>query len=61
MMEIESPCTKLCVIENEHCAGCLRTVGEIANWLLFTETERDEVMVCLEDRKRQKLGLELSK
>jgi predicted Fe-S protein YdhL (DUF1289 family) len=55
MIEIRSPCINLCVIEDEHCAGCLRTTGEIANWLFYSEKERDEVMVCLESRKRRKL------
>jgi predicted Fe-S protein YdhL (DUF1289 family) len=49
------------VIEDEHCAGCLRTEAEISNWLGFSETERAVVMRQLEDRKRQKLELNLSK
>lgn len=60
-MKITSPCINLCVIEDEYCAGCLRTEAEISNWLGFSETERAFVMRQLEDRKRQKLELNLSK
>ncbi len=51
--EIESPCTKVCVLHPEAriCLGCFRTGDEIAGWGRMTRDERREIMEVLPDRK----------
>ena len=43
---IESPCTKVCIIdpESQSCRGCFRSLHEIANWLQFSDAERRAVV-----------------
>jgi predicted Fe-S protein YdhL (DUF1289 family) len=49
MAIVESPCTKVCVIEpmSGLCLGCGRALTEIEHWLVFTARERAEVMARL--------------
>lgn len=37
--EVESPCIKVCMIEEEHCIGCGRSQDEIAEWF-YASNER---------------------
>ncbi|MEC9434064.1 MAG: DUF1289 domain-containing protein [Pseudomonadota bacterium] len=50
--EIESPCTKVCVIHPAAriCVGCHRTGDEIAAWSRLTPERRREVMAELPAR-----------
>ena len=50
--EIESPCIKLCVIDENHklCIGCFRTATEITKWSKFTSLKRKEIMGTLKKR-----------
>ena len=50
--EIESPCVKVCVIHPEAriCAGCHRTLDEIASWTRITAEERRAIMADLPER-----------
>ena len=50
--EPESPCVKVCVIHPAErlCAGCLRTVEEIAAWGRMTPEARRAVMAELPGR-----------
>ncbi|WP_323037899.1 DUF1289 domain-containing protein [Pararhodobacter sp.] len=50
--EIDSPCVQLCVIHPKVgiCAGCYRTLDEIAEWSLMTPEARRSVMAVLPDR-----------
>jgi hypothetical protein len=43
---ISSPCIKVCVIDpaSGHCAGCGRTLDEIARWGSMSETQRQDIM-----------------
>ncbi|MEQ1670572.1 MAG: DUF1289 domain-containing protein [Hyphomicrobium sp.] len=43
---MESPCVKICVIDDATglCTGCLRTRGEIAVWSSITSAERRRIM-----------------
>lgn len=52
MTAIISPCVKLCVLDSAtgFCAGCGRSVAEIANWLRLSDKERRAVMALLPDR-----------
>lgn len=51
--EIESPCTKVCLIHPgaRICVGCLRTGDEIAAWSRMTPAARREVMAALPARE----------
>jgi predicted Fe-S protein YdhL (DUF1289 family) len=42
---IETPCVKVCVVKDEICIGCKRTLGEIARWLRLTPEERRAIMI----------------
>lgn len=41
-----SPCIKLCAIDpaTQLCAGCGRTLGEIAGWASYSEAARRQIM-----------------
>jgi predicted Fe-S protein YdhL (DUF1289 family) len=43
---MDSPCTKVCVIDTATgvCAGCGRTLAEIAGWAAMTDVERRRIM-----------------
>ena len=43
-----TPCVNVCAVENGVCKGCGRTLEEIAQWIYFSDTERQEVMERLE-------------
>lgn len=48
----ESPCTKVCKLdETGMCIGCYRTVDEINNWSFKEEKERLEIFKRCEERK----------
>lgn len=53
--EIDSPCKQICVLHpvERICAGCYRTVDEIARWSRMTPTERASVMAALPGRAPQ--------
>ncbi len=50
--EIDSPCVKICVIHPRAgiCAGCLRTLDEIAEWSELSAEARRTVMAELPAR-----------
>jgi hypothetical protein len=48
---MQSPCEKICVMENGYCLGCNRTQEEIANWSNYTDDERESIMEQLFDRE----------
>lgn len=59
--EVESPCVQLCVIHPEAriCAGCLRTLEEIAAWSRMSPEDRSRIMADLPGRApllRQRRG-----
>jgi predicted Fe-S protein YdhL (DUF1289 family) len=49
---ILSPCTRVCTIDpgTGRCAGCGRTIEEIARWSRMTDDERRCIMSSLPDR-----------
>ncbi len=51
---MESPCINICSIETSSgfCAGCGRTIEEIAGWAAFSEKERHAVMRLLPARMK---------
>ena len=52
---IPSPCTKVCTMDPRHrvCAGCGRTLEEIAAWGTMSESERQHIMAALPARRRE--------
>jgi hypothetical protein len=55
---ISSPCIKVCVIASGICAGCGRTLDEIARWSTMSEAQRLDIMrvlpARLENAKQEK-------
>jgi predicted Fe-S protein YdhL (DUF1289 family) len=51
---METPCVSVCVLEPDTglCAGCARTLDEIARWATMTADERRRIMAELPDRRR---------
>ena len=52
---VPSPCTGVCRIDDASgcCAGCLRSLDEIAGWASATDAERREVWRAIDERRRQ--------
>lgn len=52
--EVASPCINVCVIDEctGFCAGCLRSLDEIAGWSRFTDDDKREVLVRVEVRRK---------
>jgi len=50
---VQSPCTRVCIIDQITglCAGCGRTLDEIARWSQMTDDERLRIMARLPDRR----------
>jgi hypothetical protein len=55
---IESPCNKICTIDVRSglCAGCGRTIDEIARWGTMSEAERARIMAELPARQAAPAG-----
>ncbi|MBO9194484.1 DUF1289 domain-containing protein [Rhizobium sp. 16-449-1b] len=49
-----SPCINICSIDSSSgfCAGCGRTIEEIAGWAAFSDEKRDAVMHLLPARMK---------
>jgi uncharacterized protein len=49
---IESPCIKVCTMDAASglCAGCGRTLDEIARWGAMNDVERREIVAALPQR-----------
>ena len=56
MAEIPSPCTSVCTIDaaTGWCAGCLRTIDEIAAWGSLDESAKREVWKRLPARRAER-------
>lgn len=50
--EITSPCVRVCVVHPTEriCAGCLRSIEEIAGWSRMSAEERETIMAELPGR-----------
>jgi len=49
---VASPCTSVCTIDQASglCAGCFRTLDEIAGWIRLSEEEKRTVLAALPAR-----------
>ena len=56
--EVPSPCCSICVIDEPTglCAGCYRTLGEIAGWIDLSTPERRAVVASLATRRAMHEG-----
>ena len=48
---VDSPCKFTCIIENNQCIGCKRTLEEISNWLEYTDQEKEQIIKDIKERK----------
>ena len=46
--DIQSPCVKICKLEDSICIGCGRTQDEIRDWVIMTDSQREEIMERLQ-------------
>jgi uncharacterized protein len=49
---IETPCEKICLVDlpSGLCRGCGRSLGEIAGWTAYSDSERSRIMAELPAR-----------
>jgi predicted Fe-S protein YdhL (DUF1289 family) len=47
---IVSPCRRVCVLEEDLCIGCGRTLEEICDWTSMNDDERSRIMEGLAAR-----------
>jgi predicted Fe-S protein YdhL (DUF1289 family) len=52
---VPSPCLSICRMDavSEVCAGCFRTLDEIAGWGMMKDDEKRAVWTLIEQRARQ--------
>ncbi|MBK7213405.1 MAG: DUF1289 domain-containing protein [Bacteroidales bacterium] len=49
--DIKSPCRNVCTLDEKgKCIGCFRKLDEIANWSVFSNEEKKQVLKLLELR-----------
>jgi predicted Fe-S protein YdhL (DUF1289 family) len=48
--KVESPCVKICFIENGFCIGCLRSMTEIRQWPIMSQEAQEHLLEQLERR-----------
>jgi len=56
--QVQSPCISVCVIDGPTglCAGCYRTLDEIAGWIGLSADERSALLAELARRRAQHAG-----
>lgn len=50
---VPSPCISVCVMDQATglCAGCMRTLDEIASWSVYSDDEKRTVLAALPARR----------
>jgi predicted Fe-S protein YdhL (DUF1289 family) len=50
---VPSPCNSICTIDQVtgYCAGCFRTLDEVAEWSVLDDAEKRAVWAALPDRR----------
>ncbi|HEX8554367.1 MAG TPA: DUF1289 domain-containing protein [Sphingomonas sp.] len=56
-LPVPSPCTGVCRIADGICAGCARTLDEIARWGSASEVERRAILAAIAIRQRPQTPL----
>ena len=54
MSNYQSPCIGVCLLEDDTCMGCLRTIFEIQRWGSYSAEEKAVIMWRLKERGRRK-------
>ncbi len=49
----DSPCNKKCQLVNSTCKGCLRTIDEIANWSLLSNSQKIKIFNRIKKQKEE--------
>jgi predicted Fe-S protein YdhL (DUF1289 family) len=59
---VASPCNSVCIVDpvSGLCAGCFRTLQEIAGWIDFSAAEKRSVIAAL-DARRETLGAAIAR
>jgi len=50
-MNVPSPCIGICVVEDEVCTGCHRTLDEIVAWFTAPAAEKRAILRAVEARQ----------
>lgn len=45
-----TPCIKICKLSKGRCAGCGRTADQIAQWIYFTDDQRQKIIQELNEK-----------
>ena len=53
MLDLSSPCIKVCRLRNGVCIGCFRTQDEIREWLATTNDQKNKILENCKMRKEQ--------
>ena len=53
---VASPCVDVCRMEGNHCAGCLRTIEEIAAWGNASDAEKTRILAAIARRRERWFG-----
>lgn len=48
---VKSPCINVCKMEADLCAGCFRTMAEIARWASIGDDEKELILVAVAQRR----------
>lgn len=51
---VTSPCINVCRMENDLCAGCFRTIDEIASWATVGDADKQQIVAAAEQRRIQR-------
>jgi predicted Fe-S protein YdhL (DUF1289 family) len=50
----QSPCIGVCLLEDDKCIGCLRTIFEIQKWGSYSAEEKAVIIRRSKERARRK-------
>ena len=58
-MSVESPCINVCKIDESKtlCIGCFRTLDEIGEWRLASESRQQQILNNSNDRRNAATGV----
>jgi predicted Fe-S protein YdhL (DUF1289 family) len=52
-MTPESPCKKVCYIDDGYCVGCQRSMSEIRDWMILSDEQKSMVLAEVTWRKEE--------
>lgn len=53
---IESPCLRLCNLENDICTGCFRSIQEIREWPTVDKSKKLQILNNCGNRKHARIN-----